>query len=794
MSGYTYYQYKDVKINIVHRLFQLEGWKVYGWHANNSDPYTDYYDPEYWDGIATKNGYTLVIDHSFAAKEINRTYKVYTQDAPEVAEKIKKLERMTMANGASEQEEQTARAAIAKLREKKQGGEVTKTEFTPGHLANPPRCNWHIEKDGIIVDKGTGLLKFADVVDITNDKQLEAWQKYNNLSKNEWIKDCQTRMIWGNYPTAEEAAKYYNDAIEKYALLDKFNQLINRFNTVCGGMVGNEGENGYTYELRKEIKYKKVWKFQPTESGSFKNGQCFQLKTSFNYARFSGYVYRFKASEDGQTVRGERVSMKSGKSLTGRSNSANVFGYYAAEDSTNNHGRDKDLFLKWIGKNAIQWGEVVQVSEPYEVEKYVKVDRNGNDYKSKAPEAATTDYKIIEDIDTRDNSKIFIVKLSDKVSREEFNKIREKMKSCGGYYSRFKKGFIFKNDPTESLKEETPEKETTEEAAAKVTEEATESTTEAAEETAKEATEEVTKDIKKPGYTGATNEIFTPEEIAKLLEGGQVIKNSSYWNNLYIATLYKNNIYFVYSFHLYQEQKHIEPRTNADYCGFIYNNKYYTDVKTIAEEAAEDINRAIIAAIPTEEAAKNNAASIPDYEQKSIDFMLTADYSKDALKYFINEEAPELILFCGASELNQNLLIDYIVNPTETIQKYCIDYMEAKKAEIYKSYIRYNRKLKALAKIRADKANKAHILKAINDAIKGGEQKSFRITLETGAIIKVEARAVRNIANCGDISYFYVAASDREHLKKNQYGHFEDIQPEEIKTIMHGTKILYRAA
>ena len=42
----TYYAYQDVKIAIVHRLFQLDGWKVYGWSPDKSDAYTDYYDPE----------------------------------------------------------------------------------------------------------------------------------------------------------------------------------------------------------------------------------------------------------------------------------------------------------------------------------------------------------------------------------------------------------------------------------------------------------------------------------------------------------------------------------------------------------------------------------------------------------------------------------------------------------------------------------------------------------------------------------------------------------------------------
>ena len=61
-------------------------------------------------------------------------------------------------------------------------------------------------------------------------------------------------------------------------------------------------------------------------------------------------------------------------------------------------------------------------------------------------------YTVSEDVDTRDNSKIYVVKLSEKVSREEYQTINNQIKNIGGYYSRFKKGFLFKNDPTEQLK------------------------------------------------------------------------------------------------------------------------------------------------------------------------------------------------------------------------------------------------------------------------------------------------------------------------------------------------------
>ena len=50
----TYYEYQDVKRMIAHKLMNLEGWTVYGYHADESDSMTDYYHPAYWGGVAEK--------------------------------------------------------------------------------------------------------------------------------------------------------------------------------------------------------------------------------------------------------------------------------------------------------------------------------------------------------------------------------------------------------------------------------------------------------------------------------------------------------------------------------------------------------------------------------------------------------------------------------------------------------------------------------------------------------------------------------------------------------------------
>jgi hypothetical protein len=61
-------------------------------------------------------------------------------------------------------------------------------------------------------------------------------------------------------------------------------------------------------------------------------------------------------------------------------------------------------------------------------------------------------FTVSADTDTRTNSKIYVAKLSAKISREEYQEVNQQIKTIGGYYSRFKKGFIFKDDPSAKLK------------------------------------------------------------------------------------------------------------------------------------------------------------------------------------------------------------------------------------------------------------------------------------------------------------------------------------------------------
>ena len=63
-------------------------------------------------------------------------------------------------------------------------------------------------------------------------------------------------------------------------------------------------------------------------------------------------------------------------------------------------------------------------------------------------------YKITRGEDTRDGSELWLVRLNETLTREQYLAENEAMKDRGGYYSRFRHAFIFRVDPTEILKGE----------------------------------------------------------------------------------------------------------------------------------------------------------------------------------------------------------------------------------------------------------------------------------------------------------------------------------------------------
>ncbi len=476
----NYYSKRDAKVRIAHELMKM-GWNVEGYKADESDSMIDYYSPANWDGIATKNGYVLVVDNRYSAesKEIKK-YNPAGNLSFEDREKITKLEQMTVERGCTEEEEKNAKRLIEKIKEKISDQPAYEViGMTTAHMGNPKGSIWHIEKDGKIYDKGNALTKFADVpesweFDINKMEYTDRYKKVKewNNNTNEWE--------WVERKLPDETRKIINDF---KALILRFERVVNGMNSCGDGTKETEQkaqEQNEKAGFKKVIvtEYKEEIKVNEIEKPSeIKDGMYFILKTSFNHGCSKGTVYKINSVRENPYnhkfyINANRMNRKLTKVLTGNATAANSFNV------------ELTRLTEWIDKGNIAIVELVTVSTPYEVEKWVKIDKSKKAYNTvkkveqkKESETATEHQKqskenilnhkitITADTDTRDNSPLWVVKFVNKVDYDEFKRIeKEVMKPIKGYYSRFKSGFIFKYDPTSILKPEQQEEQTTEEA------------------------------------------------------------------------------------------------------------------------------------------------------------------------------------------------------------------------------------------------------------------------------------------------------------------------------------------
>lgn len=191
----NYYDRKSVSATLAVAL-KAEGWTVYRYKEDKSDSMTDYYDPASWlGGVASHpSGALFVCDHSDGTpeaipvheqlrivepcmhcnqtgeepggwtladararpQEYNRHVLVrqYGEDAvasgkvfagcssvvSPIPFKDGGVEKCTKCHGSGEIQTGTAQGKLL--------------HTIPAHLANPPRTNWHLERDGRVVRSG----------------------------------------------------------------------------------------------------------------------------------------------------------------------------------------------------------------------------------------------------------------------------------------------------------------------------------------------------------------------------------------------------------------------------------------------------------------------------------------------------------------------------------------------------------------------------------------------------------------------------------------------------------------
>lgn len=464
----NYYEYEDVKIAMYHALQKKGGWKLYGYKPDESDLMTDYYSPASWDGIGVKNGFVLCVNVYGAEKEriIKRYIETQTNNE-EINQKIKKLSQMTVERGASEAEAETALKMIetlkTKIGENIENYEVA--EIIPSHQANPSRCNWHIEKDGVIIEKGSGLLKFSKLekyfIYPKYKEELEKFEKYEN-EKEKWV-SLEIERLKNNYYSSDLgkiAERNWEKMSNILKLYRQFQALINKIDCSCGSTIGE----GYTYEKKIVTEYKTENKVFIDETGEKKQGQCFVLNTNFNYGCCKGFVYQIQEIKynDGKIgYCAYKMNGKLTKICTGSATRSNYWYIGSGEH---------DNLSKYIEKGYISWCHIEQVKTPYEVEKIVKVDTNKKKETRKATEQPQTEeketfgnYTVEKSKHTKTGETIYLVKPIEKLSEEKYQDAKKKMIENGGYYSKFTHCFIFKEYPsflaTAAKEEKTDKKE-----------------------------------------------------------------------------------------------------------------------------------------------------------------------------------------------------------------------------------------------------------------------------------------------------------------------------------------------
>lgn len=451
----NYYEKRDAKVRIAHELMNL-GWKVYGYKEDESDSMTDYYSPADWDGIATKNGYVLVVDNKYSnmsGKEITRYNPNYVSMSSADHSKIESLKNMTVEKGASEGEQENAQKLIAKIQSKYENQTTSRYEVIghfPTYMNTTKGSIWHLEKDGALADKGNKLTIFDDMPEsyIFDINTMEFADRY----KKQWTGEYKDgSRIMEDRQLTETERKAVN---EFKAFILRLERIVN-FGNSCGDGT-QETEEAFQQQNEDEKmvkktfeKVKKVVKPVKVERDFVKVGDYVNYKG--NRATYC-YWKVIDVNEERKTFTYEATGKKYQQLKNGKR-------YY---NHLNKLNELYDIF------------ELQEVEEVETVEKWVKVKATKTTTKKETVKAETkeesaqenninnVEFEVVEDVHTKTGEKIFVAKLIERVSKDEFMTILKKIKSLGGYYYKYKGGFIFSENPTELLKENFSQSESAE--------------------------------------------------------------------------------------------------------------------------------------------------------------------------------------------------------------------------------------------------------------------------------------------------------------------------------------------
>lgn len=295
------------------------------------------------------------------------------------------------------------------------------------------------------------------------------------------------------------------------------------------------------------------------------------------------------------------------------------------------------------------------------------------------------------------------------------------------------------------------------------------------------------------GYHGESCEVLTASDIETLTAGGTVYKaEERYLMRHHTAIPYQGAAaWLVYVI----SGETIEPGHDAKYSGFIVNGLYYQGTAEIRAKLADDINAELLRMIPDEEtAARLFEESKPqEYERDNVKTYKEYSRESDAKQLYYTNKKPSIRLYSvKGDKISAGDVIRYLINPEPIIKANAEAFAASHRLDIVRDWIEYNKTLSAYNAIIADKTHEAHQIKRIIDAVT--DEKTIKINLSNGHTVKAEARAVSGLQHSGYISSYYIAAADRQHIDRNEYGRAKDITVADIVSITHGMRTLYNAS
>lgn len=466
------YYGKQASIVLIKDVLSLFGWSIYGVKEDRSDSQSDYFDPKSWCGIAVKNGYVLVVD-GHADGKIGGSFVRNSYDY-KVIKRIEKLQNLANCPSAAKGEVENAKKKIEQLKEKSELTELIDTgieEIT--YQKNPGNSKWHIEKNGKIVAKGTGVFSFESIQYEFKYTEKNRYFYTNNKEDNYTVgfnDDWEDRNYctpWGNnenYTFEKWKKNVQEERAETTKKIDKLFNLVDKWNKLAVIKLGEGAEE----TLVRKITTKTVDYFMPKISDE--PTRYIQVSKGWSYSGISSYaIFKLDDSVDGygKTLSRTFTEFKDGTrggtfKLEPRGNAKLQYLSFSHEKTLGE--KHSWSYIKFVTKSDIfeveSWVKPVaskkKTAAKTTKKTAVKEDLAKEAIVSSVPANKTHgfDFKeilnqgeLFDEKHTRTGDPLKVLRLKDKLTKDEFKELNMFLiKNKLAYYSKYVRGFILKEE------------------------------------------------------------------------------------------------------------------------------------------------------------------------------------------------------------------------------------------------------------------------------------------------------------------------------------------------------------